>query len=54
MHGKTMESLKNRTDVRLANNKKRDYLKWIGEPHYTSQEIFSNDLVAIYNICSNT
>ena len=43
---KTMENLRNGTDVRLVNNK-NDYLKWIPKPGFMSQKTFDNDLVKI-------
>ena len=46
MYGKTMENLRNKTDVKIVSNK-QDYLKWIWRPSYMSQKIFDNDLVAI-------
>ena len=35
IHGKTMENLRNRIDVKLVSNK-RDYLKWTSKPSYMS------------------
>ena len=46
---KTMENLRNRIDVKLANNKK-DYSKWGSKPSYMLNKIFDNDLFAI---CKN-
>ena len=47
VHGKTMENLRNRIDVRLMSNKE-DYLKWTSKPSYMSQNLlFGNDLIAI-------
>ena len=40
-HGKTMENLKNRIDVRLVNNEK-NYSKWTSKANYMSQKIFDN------------
>ena len=37
MHGKAMENLRDRIDVRLVSNKK-DYLKWTSKPSYMSQK----------------
>ena len=42
MYGKIMEKFRSRTNVRLVNNKKKDYLKW------TSKLSFDNDLVENY------
>ena len=44
--GETMENLRERTDVRLVNNKKY-YLKCTSKPSYMSHKIFDNILVAI-------
>ena len=44
-YGKTMETLNNGIDVRLANNKKY-FLKWTSKRRYVSQRISGNDLVA--------
>ena len=46
VYGKTMENLRNRTNVKLVSNKK-DYLKWTSKPSHKSHKIFDNDLVAI-------
>ena len=46
IYGKAMENLRNRTDVKLVNNKK-DYLKCTSKPRYMSHKIFDNNLVAI-------
>ena len=46
VHGKTIENLKNRIDVRLLSNEK-DYLKWTSQPNYMSQKIYDNDLATI-------
>ena len=45
VHGKTMEKLRNRIDVKLVSNKK-DHLKWTSKPSYVSCKIFDNDLIA--------
>ena len=47
VYGKTLENMRNRTDVKLISNKK-DYLKWTSKPSYISQQIFDNDLFAIH------
>ena len=49
VHGKTMENLRNRIDVKLVSNK-QDYVKWTTKPRYMSHKIFENDLDAI---CKN-
>ena len=46
VYDKTIESLRNRIDLRLVSNE-RDYLKWTSKPRYMSKKIFNNDLVAI-------
>ena len=46
IHGKAMENLRNRIDVKLLNNKE-DYLKCTSKPSYISHEIFDDSLVAI-------
>ena len=46
VYGKTMENVRNRTDVKIVSNKK-DYLKWASKPSYMSHKIFGNGLVAI-------
>ena len=46
IYGKTMESLRNRIDIKLANNEKV-YLKGTSKPSNISTKIFDNDLVAI-------
>ena len=45
-YGKTMENMRNRTDVRFVSNRK-DYLKWMSKPSSLSQKIFDNYLVAM-------
>ena len=47
IHGKAMEKLRNRIDVKLKNNEK-DYSKCTSEPSYMSHDIFDNNLVAIH------
>ena len=41
-----MEKLRNRINVKLANNKK-DYLKCTSKPRYMWHKIFDNNLVTI-------
>ena len=41
-----MESLRNKVDVKLVNNKK-DYLKCTLKPSYMPHKIFNNNLVAL-------
>ena len=42
-----MENLRNRTDIKLVNNKK-DYLKCTSKPSYMWHKIYDNNLVAIW------
>ena len=42
VHGKTMENLTNRIDVKIAGNKK-DQLKWTPKLSQMSQKIFEHD-----------
>ena len=44
VHGKTMENLRNRIDVKKQQKKT---LKWTSKPSYVSHKIFDNKLVAI-------
>ena len=46
IYGKTMESLRNRIDVKLVNNEK-DYLKCTSKSSYMSHKMFDNNLVVI-------
>ena len=46
-YSKTIENLRNRTDVKLPSNEK-EYLKRTSKPNYISQKIFDNDSVAIH------
>ena len=46
VYDKTMETLRNRIDVKLVSNEK-NYLNWTSKPRYMSQKFFENDLVAI-------
>ena len=46
IYGKTMESLRNRIDVKLVNNEK-DYLKCTSKSRYMSHKMFDNNLVVI-------
>ena len=48
IHGKTMENVRKRIDVKLV-KKKKDYLKCTSKPSYMSQKIFHNNLVTIRN-----
>ena len=46
LYRKTMENLRNGTDVKLVSNKK-DYLKCTSKPSYTPHKIFDKNLFAI-------
>ena len=46
VYEKTMQNLRNRTDVKLASNKKH-YLEQTSKSPYISHKIFDNDVVAI-------
>ena len=46
VHGKKMENLRNRIDVKLV-SKIKDYLKWTSKPSYMPHKRFHNDLAAI-------
>ena len=43
-----MENVKNRIDVKLVNNNKKNYLKWTFKPRYMLHEIFGNNLVVTH------
>ena len=47
--GKTMENVRKRANVRLVNNAK-DYTRYINEPSFVSQKIFSKNFVGIHDI----
>ena len=47
--GKTMENLRKRINVTLANNAK-DYVRYVSKPNFVSQKIFSKNLVSIHEI----
>ena len=47
--GKIMENLRKRIIVKLVNNAK-DYVRYISEPSFVSQKIFSKNFVAIHEI----
>ena len=47
--GETMENLRKRINVRLANNAK-DYKKYVSKPSFASQINFNKNLVAIHEI----
>ena len=46
IYGKTMENLRNRSDVKLK-SKKKDYLKCTSKPSYMSHKLLDNNLVVI-------
>ena len=47
--GKTMENLRKRISIKLINNSK-DYVRYVSEPNFISQKIFSKNFVAIHQI----
>ena len=49
VYGKTMENLRKRIKVRLANNA-RNYKKYVSKQSFVSQEVFSKNFVAIHEI----
>ena len=49
VHGKTMENLRKRINVRLVNNEKY-YLKHVHKPTFISQKIFDKSFAAIHEI----
>ena len=46
LYGKEIEKLRNRINLKLANNEK-DHLKYTWKPSYMSHKIFDNDSFAI-------
>ena len=49
VYGKTMENLRKRMNVRLANNEK-DFLKYTSRPTHITHKIFDKNYVAIHEI----
>ena len=49
VNGKTIENLRKRIKVRLANNEK-DFLKYTSRPKYITHKVFGKDYAAIYEI----
>ena len=47
VYGKTMENLRKRIKVRLANNA-RNYKKYVSKQSFVSQKMFSKNFVAIH------
>ena len=47
VYGKTMENLRKRMNVRLANNEK-DFLKYTSKPAYITHKLFGKDYAAIH------
>ena len=47
VYGKTMENLRKRMNVRLANNEK-DFLKYTSKPSYITHKLFGKDYAAIH------
>ena len=49
VHGKTMENLRKRINVRNVNNEK-DFLKYRSKPTYVTHKLFEKDFAAIHEI----
>ena len=49
VYGKTMENLRKRISVKIANNEK-DYLKHVSKPTFISQKIFDKHFAVIHEI----
>ena len=49
VHGKTMENLRKRINVRLV-SKAEDFLKYISRPTYITHKIFGKDYAVIHEI----
>ena len=49
VHGKTMENLRKRINVRLVNNEK-DFLRYTSRPTYITHKLFGKDYAAIHEI----
>ena len=49
VYGKTMENLRKRINVRLANNAE-NFLKYTSKPTYITRKIFNKNFAAIYEI----
>ena len=49
IYGKTMENLRKRINVRLANNEK-DFLKYTSRPTHVTHKIFGKNYAAIHEI----
>ena len=49
VYGKTMENLRKRIKIRLVNNKK-DFLKYIIRPTYTTHKIFGKNYAVIHEV----
>ena len=47
VYGKTMENLRKRTNVRLANNEK-DFLKYTSRPTHVTHKLFDKDYATIH------
>ena len=47
VHGKTIENLRKRINVRLVNNAK-DFLKYTSRPTYVTHKLFDKDYAAIH------
>ena len=49
VHGKTMENLRKRINVRFVNNKK-DFSKYTSRPIYVTRKLFNKIFAAIHEI----
>ena len=49
VHGKTMENLQKRINMRLVNNKK-DFLKYTSRPTHITHKIIGKDYASIHEI----
>ena len=49
VYGKTMENLRKRISVRLANNEK-DFLKYTSKPTHITHKIFNKNYAALHEI----
>ena len=49
VHGKTMENLRKRINIRFVNNKK-DFLKYTSKPTYVTHKLFNKSFAAIHEI----
>ena len=50
VHGKTMENLRKRINVRLVDNAAENFVKYTSKPTYITHKIFGKDYAAIHEI----